>query len=191
MILALIYLLLLPTNCTQDFSFPGASNEKIWVIEHVGGTCHYFKLIQINYSDSSITGVESKVLEDMQTDSFINSFAGSRHISTLELTRVGDHLTPIPQMNFTLQQPGADSSLLAKNFRDGVRINPPSIVAPIFAGVHAQLLYQYDAGLYVNYQIDRAYLVPDNNIVIVFTHNPLLTAGGDTMNGFMIFLIHQ
>ena len=191
MILALIYFLLLPTNCTQEFSFPGASNQKIWIVEHVGGECHYSKLIQINYADSLITSVESKILEYKQTDSFINSFAESQQISSVELTKVGENLTPVPQLTFTLKPPIADSGLLAKNLRDGVRVYPPSIVFPVFEGVRAQLLYQYDAGLYVNYRIDRAYLMPDKNILVVFTDNPLLTIGGDTMNGFMIFLLQK
>jgi hypothetical protein len=191
MILTLIYFVVLATNCIQEFSFFGATNRRIWIVEHVGGECHYSKLIQIGFSDSLITSIESKVLEYDRTDYFIDSFAESPQISSVELTKVGDNLTPVPQMSFTLKPPGVDSSLLAKNFKDGVRIYPSSIVSPIIAGVHAQRIYQYEAGLYVNYQIDRAYFVPDKNILIVFTKNPLLTTGGDTMNGFMIFLLHE
>ena len=158
-------------------------------MEHVGGECHYSKLMELSYSDTSITSVELKILEYKNTDYFAASFAASEQISTIELSKIGDDLTDIPQLSATLRPPSADSILLAKCFRNGVRMYPLPIVLPIMSGVRTQLLYQYDAGLYVNYQIDRAYLVPARNILIMFTKGSLLTTGGDTMNGFMIFRI--
>ncbi len=191
MIITFIYLLFLSTNCVQDFSFIGATNTKIWIVEHVGGQCHYSKLMQLSYSDTSITSVELKVVEYKQTDDFINSFAQFDKSSAVEISILGDSLTDSPQLSFSLKPPKPDSAVLAKCFRDGVLIYPLSIILPIFSGVQGQLLYQYDACLYVNYQIDRVYFVPAKNILIIFTKNALLKSSGDTMNGFMIFHIQR
>ena len=45
----------------------------------------------------------------------------------------------------------------------------------------------YPEGLYVDYQISKAYYFPGSGYILVFTHQPLIASGNDTMHGFLLF----
>jgi hypothetical protein len=49
------------------------------------------------------------------------------------------------------------------------------------------LAYFHPNGLYFNYQIEKVFIFPESNYILMMTKNNLKCAGGDTMNGFLIF----
>ncbi|TAH22542.1 MAG: hypothetical protein EAZ08_01335 [Cytophagales bacterium] len=50
-----------------------------------------------------------------------------------------------------------------------------------------ELAYYHADGLYFNYQIEKAFVFPESSYLLIMTKQAQRCAGGDTMDGFMIF----
>ena len=192
MLLTYIVPLLLSSFCDQEFQFIGVTKSNanvpiISIIENVGGQCYYSKLIQIAVAETSVSVAESNFKEYKKTEQFVASFTAFSQLSFIALGKVSGGEHDILTLGFEIIEPAPDSIMLTKSFADGIRLDPALIQLPTFGSAQAKLLYCYDKGLYVNYHIDKAVLVPSHHILIVFTKNPMQGPGGDTMHGFMIF----
>ena len=64
------------------------------------------------------------------------------------------------------------------------------ISLPKIEGLKTELLFSYETGLYINYEISEVHYFP-NSYILVFTHQPIKSVGGDTMHGFFIFKIKK
>ncbi len=187
-----LYYLLLSTNCVQTFEFVGStiSNSGVptlWILEHVSGECHNSKLIQISLVDTLISYSESNFTKYENTSSFKKSFAEFELLPQFELANSNGWFNYIQRGRFSLKEPVADTALLAKYFNDGIRKHPHPVIDPLFKGVKLKYLYSYTSGLYINYKINKVLFLPTQSIVILFTSHPLVSSGGDTMNGFIIY----
>jgi hypothetical protein len=163
----------------------------IVIIEHLGGQCYYSKLIQIAVAETSVSVVESNFKEYKKTGQFVESFAGFNQVPFIVLGKVSGGLHDILTLGFEIIEPAPDSIMLAKSFDHGIRLHPSPVQLPVFKSAQATFLYCYDSGLYVNYHIDKAVLIPGHRILIVFTKHPMQGPGGDTMHGFMIFRLRS
>lgn len=63
---------------------------------------------------------------------------------------------------------------------------PPRFKGTRPVGVDFARRYEYPAGLYFDYDIAKAYYFPKCGYLLVLTTQPLLSAGGDTMHGFLL-----
>jgi len=61
------------------------------------------------------------------------------------------------------------------------------VLSPEFEGIKSELVYFYPEGLYINYEISKAYYFPNSGYLLVFTHQSMLASGNDTMHGFLLF----
>jgi hypothetical protein len=61
------------------------------------------------------------------------------------------------------------------------------VMLPVFNGTRYRLLYYYPAGLYINYEIDKAIYFPKSGQLLVFTLQSTTGSDFDTMHGFMLF----
>ena len=195
-LLTYIFPLLLSSLCDQEFVLVGVTMANpnvpnIVIIEHRGGQCYYSKLIQIAVSETSVSVVESNFKEYKKTEQFVQSFAGFNQVPFIVLGKVSGALHDILTLGFDIIEPTSDSTMLAKSFADGIRLHSSAVQLPVFRSAQVKLLYCYDEGLYVNYHIDKAVLIPSQHILIVFTKHPLQGPGGDTMHGFMIFRLRS
>jgi len=191
-LLTYIFPLILSSFCDQEFLFIGVTKSNadvptIVMIEHVGGQCYYSKLIQIAVAETSASMIESNFKQYRNTQQFIESFTAFDQLPFIALPKDDRGYTYLLKPAFAINEPIPDSLMLANSFEDGGRKYPGSIKPPVFKMADAKLLFSYTSGLYVNYHIDKVIFVPIHNILIVFTKQPLLHSGGDTMHGFMIF----
>jgi hypothetical protein len=60
---------------------------------------------------------------------------------------------------------------------------------PRMPGLQPQLLYAHPDGLYFNYQIERAYYLPDLRCLVLFTTQALRCQHGASMPGFLLYRI--
>ncbi len=60
---------------------------------------------------------------------------------------------------------------------------------PPVDGVRINLVYHYPTGLYINYEINKVYYSPNFGYLLIFTRQPKLAVGLDTMHGFVILKI--
>ena len=195
-LLTYIFPLILSTLCDQEFEFVGVtiSNSDVAtinIIEHVGGQCQYSKLIQIAVKGSSVSIVESNFKEYRKTGQFVKLFGSFTQLPFVSRGKVSGGEADILTLGFAIIEPEPYSIMLAKSFSHGIRLRPAPVQLPVFKSAQAKPLYSYDSGLYVNYYIDKAILIPGHHIFIVFTKNPMQGPGGDTMHGFMIFRVRS
>jgi hypothetical protein len=61
------------------------------------------------------------------------------------------------------------------------------VLSPEFAGIKGELVYFYPEGLYIEYEIAKAYYFARSGYILVFTQQPALASGDDTMHGFLLF----
>ncbi len=97
--------------------------------------------------------------------------------------------------SFRISAPPSDTLEIRKIYQSSyeaqwtARHGIEAIRLPQIQGVMTKLLYYYPVGLYVDYKISDAYYIPSQKLLIVFTHQPHLAAGFDSMHGFLIFRI--
>jgi hypothetical protein len=71
------------------------------------------------------------------------------------------------------------------NSKHGIQgINTPSV-----EGLNVRMVYYYPEGLYIDYTISKVYYFPRSGYVLVFTNQPRLASGLDTMHGFLLLKI--
>ena len=64
------------------------------------------------------------------------------------------------------------------------------IILPKIEGIKTELLFSYETGLYINYEISEVHYFP-NSYILIFTNQPSKAVGFDTMHGFLIFRIKR
>ena len=190
-----LILVMLSTQCKQQFTLLGVTNWEysvFWIIEDVSGECHFSRLIQVSVQDSSASVIQTYFANYKETENFPQAFSAFHAQPFAQLKREGDALV-VPGCR--IQSPPPNDSLYNVfsfnadyvphrwNSEKGMK----GIILPTIQSRSARLLYAYPRGLYINYQLDSAFLIPAKNLLIVFTKHPSLGPGSDSMHGFFIF----
>jgi len=198
------------TNCKQLFTFlaltesfapswTSGTNLSFWIGEDVGGECYWSHLIQIAISDGKAFSRDISVTPYPDWDSFRNGLRHFQRELPEELVEESG-VWHCSTASFTVKPPPPDSvllSLLRKAVHKGnerwwnQNHGLEGILQPIFEGIKIELIHYYEAGLYVGYQLSKVYYFSDSKYILIFTHQPMLASGLDTMHGFLLFKIRR
>lgn len=183
------------TNCEQTFTFFGATSDgfnynkiTFWVGEDVSGECLWSHLIQVTILDT--TFIVKYAEWDWLKQEF-NNFGGL----PFEKLRSKEGIWSDSAGSFRISAPAPDSVEIRKIYQSSyeaqwtARHGMDTIKLPQIQEVLTKLVYYYPVGLYVDYKISDAYYIPSQKLLIIFTHQPHLAAGFDSMHGFLIFRI--
>lgn len=202
------------TNCNQTFSFLSLSlsgrfgDEPVfWIVEDVGGECQYSNILQIvpsklrdNLIDTSLKeykkwGWLRKGLMSVESEPYIklslsngiwkekeNILKIRSPFRSIKFDTLADNYV-INGLEINKTHLGMDRSGKLWNENYGMK----GIMLPRIEGLDAKLVYYYPKGLYVNYKISKVYYFANLNYLLVFTYQPKLANGLDTMHGFLIF----
>jgi hypothetical protein len=176
------------TYCEQTFKlfFLTKGHKTFWIGENLSGECQTSTLLNISIFDSNSTLTKTSM---KNYNSWNEILIMSDAFETYE--------APIAN-NLGVSEPLFDSTL-AKSFSfylleggdNAIKWNAINgengIVLPIVENFEFNLLFYYDAGLYINYIISDVQYFPDADLAIVFTEQPVRAIGMDTMHGFLIF----
>ena len=200
------------TNCVQKFVFfaltrgyPTLSSHEesktltFWITEDIGGECMASQLIQIFISKEKVSSSYTSLMGYEEWDWLKE---GTKHLqreAPKELVEK-EGVWNCSTASFQVKAPMSDSAML-NSFREAAREGYErrwiqdhglsGISMPIFEGINRELIYRHEAGLYIDYQISKAYYFPYSKYLLIFTHQPHLASGLDTMHGFLIFKIKK
>jgi hypothetical protein len=180
----------LSTYCEQTFKlfFLTKGYKTFWIGENLSGECQTSTLLNISIFDSNATLTKTSMKN-------YNSWSEIKILSdafdTYEAT-VANNLGVSDQL-FDSTLAKSFSSYLLEGGDNAIRWNSingeKAIVLPIVKNFEFDLLFYYDAGLYINYKISDVQYFPDADLAIVFTEQPVRAIGMDTMHGFLIFKV--
>lgn len=189
------------TNCEQTFTFFGVTwdiynQNKItfWVGEDVSGECMGSHLIQVTVSDTTSCIHTAYNVNYANWDWLRHGFSNLSGL-TLEKLSNKEGSWSDSAGSLRISAPPSDTLEIRKIYQSSyeaqwtARHGIEAIKLPQIQEVLTKLIYYYPVGLYVDYKISDAYYIPSQKLLIVFTHQPHLAAGFDSMHGFLIFRI--
>jgi hypothetical protein len=176
------------TYCEQTFKFFFLTKgyKTFWIGENLSGECQTSTLLNISIFDSNATLAKTSMKN-------YNSWNEIKILSDAFDT----YEAPIAN-NLGVRDPLFDSTLanslsfyLLEGGNNAIKWNAingkSGIVLPTVENFEFDLLFYYDAGLYINYKISDVQYFPDADLAIIFTEQPVRAVGMDTMHGFLIF----
>ena len=188
------------TNCHQTFHFFFLSegSPTFWIGEDLSGECDYSILLNVSVNDSSVSVLQSelKAYNNWGIISELSSLFRTYEEQSLEFK---DNIWQ--NKDLKIYTPIYDS-LLAKEFNEHIRQSGSNayswikikgkdgIILPKIEGMKTELLFSYETGLYINYEISEVHYFP-NSYILIFTNQPSKAVGSDTMHGFLIFRIKR
>ena len=194
------------TNCEQTFTFFGITSGAIehrdvtfWIGEDISGECLGSNLIQVTLSDTLthiIMTPNSSYGDWDWLKEGLKKFGMPKYTELKFNDEKG--IWSDSGMSIKISVPEPDSEIaehLKDAYKYGIeaiwtkRYGIEGIIIPKFEGVKTQLVYYYPEGFYINYQISSVYYDSIFKNIIIFTHQPRLATGFDTMHGFLIFKI--
>ena len=195
------------TNCVEVFKFLGLSlgpdsRPVFWISRDTTGECMNSELLQIVIERSGST-VISTYLEEYGDWTALRE--GIRHLETeppvkVEKNNNGTWMIgeSVGQIRVPAKNPDFDELFdqhQNEDFGDGSSWNKKygvdGISLPLIDGLNTELVVYYPGGLYVNYDISQAFYFQKSGYLLVFTHQPRLAIGLDSMHGFLILRATQ
>ena len=188
------------TNCHQTFHFFFLSqgSPTFWIGEDLSGECNYSRLLQIGIKDSTISVSKSELKE-------YNNWGSIPELHSLFNIYKEEPLKSMDDVwenkNIKILPPAFDS-LLYKEFNEHIVQGGSNAISwfklkrnkgiklPNIEGIKTKLLFSFKTGLYINYEISEVHYFP-KKYIIVFTHQPQIAVGLDTMDGFLIFKVEK
>ncbi len=187
------------TNCDQAFTFLARSkgnNPVFWIAEDVGEECFvsYLLLVTISPSKATLISIDLRNFGDWD---WLKE--GTEHLrtelpvelenqnGTWKITQTSEYIKPPPynsklsaQFDKHIRKGGSNG--VSWNRNHGLK----GILLPVIGGAKTKLIYFYPVGLYINYDIAKVYYFPKSGYILIFTHQPKLAVGLDTMHGFLL-----
>jgi hypothetical protein len=202
-IILIVWLTQIPnaaTNCNQSFTFLLATadhNPSFWIIEDVGGEYSYSHLIQISVEDTVVTCVS---ISRIGYGNWKWLQENANHIISEPATELKNQngVWSIPGLSWYIEAPPRDSILLElfqKEYYAGRErswnelYGIKGISVPSVERINITLIYYFPEGLYVDYTISKAYYFLYSGYILVFTNQPRMASGLDTMHGFLLLKI--
>lgn len=190
------------TSCKQSFTFllaTAESNPVFWIVEDVSGECWYSRLIQITVENTKDTAIYLP-LGGHGSWNWRWLEKKMKHIvcqPAIELENQNG-VWSIPGLSWHIEAPPSDSALLRlfqEEYNAGrerswnVKYGIKGINVPSLEGIDSKLVYYYPDGLYIDYTISKMYYFPHSGYALLFTNQPRLASGLDTMHGFLLLKI--
>lgn len=188
----------LTTNCEQKltFFFKLHYDNTFWIGEDLYGECGQSNLIQIFLTGEKASVKKTELAQFEKWDWIEQAKKAIRTESPYSLSPNSNQVIDNELYGIKLRAPKYNSRLLNR-FSDEFAENCASqwnqkmkeegIDIPQTWDMDLSLAYYHPQGLYFNYQIEKVFIFPESNYLLLMTKNTLRCAGGDTMNGFLIF----
>jgi hypothetical protein len=186
------------TNCEQKFTFffKVQYDHTFWIGEDLYGECGQSNLIQIFLKEGKplVKKMElvhfekwewiEPVKKAMRTEKPYIFIPNSNKI--IEDASTGIKIRP-PKLNNRLYNQFIENFAenCARQWNNSMKEN--GIDTPQTWDIDLDLVYYYPDGLYFNYDIEKVCVFPESSLLLVMTKNKERCAGGDTMDGFLIF----
>ncbi len=194
------------TNCEQTFTFFGITwgimeqrDVTFWIGEDVSGECYGSYLIQVALEDTSshlIMTYNSSYSDWDWLKEGLKKLGMPKYTELKFNNEKGIWSDSMINVKISVPEPDSEMAELLKDARRrGIediwtqKYGVEGIILPEFKGIKTKLVYYYPKGFYIDYQISAVYFDPFFKHLIIFTHQPRLAVGFDTMHGFLIFKI--
>ncbi|MFH1335006.1 MAG: hypothetical protein ABII96_00655 [Candidatus Zixiibacteriota bacterium] len=195
------------SNCEQSFTLfaltkiPSPTQDQgiFWITKDVGGECLGSYLIQVSISTEQVVSCSTPLMGYGEWDWLKEGVKHMQRQPLIEL-KEKEGAWYCSTASFQVMSPSADSLMLASFHKASYEGNEgqwisehgeEAVSLPNFEGVNAKLIYYNKGGLYIGYKISKALFFPHSGFLLVFTIQPLLASGLDTMHGFLIFSLNK
>jgi len=180
------------TNRTQRFEllrFDGVDTTTIVYQEELDGECEVVYTYSL-ISTQADTTAKAVLREPLSVDT---SYAFDGVVEIVD----SNSIYFLPDSGW-FRTPAVDSSILrtynklAVSYPAQVWYNncvSDCLQDPEFEGVKAQRLFYSPKGLYIDYGIKKAYFQEATGLLLIFTDQPRMASGMDTMHGVLLYRI--
>lgn len=186
------------TNCDQKFTFffKLQYDNVFWIGEDLFGECGESNLIQV------FLGNDKQIIKKMPLAQF-ERWEWVEHIKKAMRTEISYALEVSSKQiiddesrGIKLRTPKENNRLMnqfnnefgencAKQWNQKMKTD--GIDEPQTWDMELDLVYYHPDGLYFNYQMEKVFVFPESSHLLIMTKQAQRCAGGDTMDGFMIF----
>lgn len=186
------------TNCEQKltFFFKLHYDNTFWIGEDLYGECGQSNLIQIFLTGEKAITKKTELAQfekwdwieqakkAISTETPYSLLPNANQVIDNELYGIK---LRVPKYNNRLFNKFSDEFSENCAFQWNQQMKEEGIDIPQTWDMDLDLAYYHPNGLYFNYQIEKVFIFPESNYLLMMTKNSLRCAGGDTMNGFLIF----
>lgn len=187
------------TNCDQKFTFffKMQHDDVFWIGEDLFGECGQSNLIQVflRGEKPSAKKIELAQFERWEWIEHAKKAMKTEVCYPLQLNskqEINDEVLGIklraPKVNNRAMNQFTEEFAENCARQWNQKMGEDGIDAPVADwDMELELAYYHADGLYCNYQIEKAFVFPESSYLLVMTKQAQRCAGGDTMNGFLIF----
>ena len=188
----------LTTNCEQKltFFFKSQYENTFWLGEDLYGECGQSNLIQIFWTGEKPFVRKTELAQFEKWDWIEQTKKAMRVEMPYSLIPNSNQVIDNELYGIKLRAPRTNDRLYNK-FYEGfsencayqwnMKMKEEGIDMPQTWDMELDLAYYHPNGLYINYQIERVFIFPESNYLLLMTKNTTKCPSGDTMNGFLIF----
>lgn len=186
------------TNCEQKFTFffKVQYDHTFWIGEDLYGECGQSNLIQVFLKEGKplIKKIELAHFENWEWIEPVKK--AIRVEKPYVFVPNGSKIIEDASTGLKIKPPKPNNrlyNLFAENFAENCArqwnnsMKEDGIDTPQTWDIDLDLVYYYPDGLYFNYDIEKVFMFPESSLLLVMTKNKEKCAGGDTMDGFLIF----
>ncbi len=186
------------TNCDQKFTFffKLQYDNTFWIGEDLFGECGESNLIQIFLENEKLM-VKKMPLAEFERWEWIEPIRKAMRTEIFYALEVGSkQVIDDDSRGIKLSKPKENKRLMSqftKEFAENCakqwnqQMQADGIDEPQTLGMDLDLVYYHPDGLYFSYQMEKVFVFPESGHLLIMTKQAKRCAGGDTMDGFMIF----
>jgi hypothetical protein len=186
------------TNCEQKLTFflKLHYNNDFWIGEDLYGECGQSNLIQVFLAGEKVIVKKTELAQFEKWDWIEQAKKAIRTETPYLLLPNSNQVIDNEAIGVKLRAPKYNNRLFNK-FSDefsencatqwNQQMKEEGVDTPQTWDLDLDLAYYHPNGLYFNYQIEKVFIFPESNYLLLMTKNNLRCASGDTMNGFLIF----
>jgi hypothetical protein len=186
------------TNCEQKltFFFKLHYDNTFWIGEDLYGECGQSNLIQVFLNREKAIVKKTELAQFEKWDWVEQAKKAIRVETPYVLSPNSNQVIDNESYGIKLRAPKYNGRLLNKfsnefaencAYQWNQAMQEEGINTPDSWDMELDLVYFHPNGLYFNYQMEKVFIFPESNFLLVMTKNEIRCASGDTMNGFLIF----
>lgn len=179
----------------QEFGLIGKAGNCIFISEDIGGEYQQSRFLTLIIGENGFSLGELE-LEKYKQWGWLENWKENLRLEDFSRIRKTESGFQIGE-NQHIKAPAGDDKLLGE-FKEHIRkggsngeswnkkMGEAGIIPPVCEGLDVKDAYYYPSGLYINYEIVKAFRFERSGIVLLFTENPEKAVGLDTMHGFIV-----
>jgi len=187
------------TNCEQKFIFffKLQNDDTFWIGEDLFGECGQSNLIQVFLKGDKPLAKETELAQFERWEWIEHAKKAMKTEVCYPLKVDSKQEIDDEVLGIKLRSPKNNNRAMNhfnEEFAENCarqwnqKMKTDGIDEPIVAwDMELELAYYHADGLYFNYQIEKAFVFPESSYLVIMTKQAQRCAGGDTMDGFMIF----